>query len=337
MRSAKYLKNLGRTAGAGYECARSELPACAERRFVLALCSRASRRQRRPRQLRRAARPRPGDGRATASPAIPRPAAALCRRAGAANPFGLITDPEPHAGRETGIGRWCEGRFRTAPCTRAQPDGLAPLSGLSLSVLHQGDPRRTSKRSMTICGRLRRSNGVVAERCRSRSTSASRWWLELAVLHPGLFVRRPANVRRIQPRRLSGGRPRPLRRLPHPAECLGANRPISISRATGSTTGSPPISPTIRRRASATGPPMTSCNTQARPDPRTSLASGPMKDGHREFDVEDAGCRSQGDRGLFEGTGPRRSPRLRRYRPRIRRMQRRKGDIHRYLLGLSYR
>ena len=48
--------------------------------------------------------------------------------------------------RETGIGNWTDGRFRTAPCMTASAGRQAPVSRLSLSLVHQGQRRATSTR-----------------------------------------------------------------------------------------------------------------------------------------------------------------------------------------------
>ena len=156
---------------------------------------------------------------ATASPATPRPAASRlpvgsrCRRRSAP-----IMTPNITPDDATGIGRWIEGQFRPRRCMRARrPDG---------TYLYPAFPypyyTKVTRQDVDAIYDLSAHAGAgvecasIAIRCRSRSASAivdAR--LERAVLYARLFRADPRTFRGIQPRRLSGRRSRPLRRLPH--------------------------------------------------------------------------------------------------------------------------
>ena len=173
----------------------------------------------------------------TAPAASPSPAAGRSRRRSARSIAPNITPDRGDRHRRLD-------RRRVLPrhARRHRPRRRAALSGLSLSLLHQGQPRRTSTRSAPICAPCRRSRNA-----RPRNTlpfpfniRAVMRRLEPAVLHAGDVPARPGRAERMEPRRLSGRRARPLRRLPHAEElprrrqdgrCLPGRRAAGLVRA----------------------------------------------------------------------------------------------------------
>ena len=278
---------------------------------------------------------------AIASPVTPRRAAQpFAGGLALQTPFGAIMTPNITPDDATGIGRWSADDFARAMHEGRRPDGtyLYPAFPYPYYTKVTREDRRRDLRLSADAGAGDRTrvNRRTLPFPFSIRPSMSGW--NALFFTPGDFAPDPEALRGIQPRRLSGRRPRPLRRLPHAAQCPSApTRPTSICRATRSTTGSRPTSPTITQAGlgkwSVDDIVQYLKTGQTRTQPRQRSDEGR----HRELDLEDAGCRSQGDRGLSEGTRRGRLAGAGAAAGWRSAHAGRRGHLHRYLLRLSYR
>ena len=126
--------------------------------------------------------------------------------------FGPIYYPQHHARSRHRHRQLVEGRFLPRPAHRPRRRGQAPLPGVPLSVVHQGDARRR-----------RRDEGLlrsVAPVHQPNKAPELAWWMQLARhvagwnllwFDEGTFKPDPKQVAGVEPRRLHRRRPRPLR------------------------------------------------------------------------------------------------------------------------------
>ena len=148
----------------------------------------------------------------------------------------------------------------TSSCDRfaqgESPHGKLLYPAMPYPLLHQASRRTTRWRSAPILNTVHAGahRGRVATSCRSRSTSARRWRRGTRCSSSTASFSRIVQVGGMEPRRLSGARARPLRRLPY-AEKHPRRRRAKRARcrAARCRAGSRPTSPAIRRRALAAG------------------------------------------------------------------------------------
>ena len=159
--------------------------------------------------------------------------------------------------------------------------------------------------------------------------------LERAVLQAGPFRARSEALGRIQPRRLSGRRARPLRRLPHADECVRRQQGRRFLQGNQIDNWIAPNITNDPQSGSANGPSTKSCNISRPARPATSIASGPMKEvvEYSTSKMPDADLKAIAV--YLKERGAAGSPRPRRCR-RGSAMQARRSDLRRHLFGLPY-
>ena len=172
---------------------------------------------------------------------------------------------------------------------------------------NRDEPRRRVWRSAPISQRSSRSiTRFRPTSCPSRSTSAPAWWrwnvLFFSAAHSSPVARKIGGM---EPRRLSGRRAGPLRRVPHAEELAGRRRdqPCAAGRRAAGLVRAGPDGRCAHRPWQLVGRRGRRLS-QDRPerDLRGDRADG---GGDRQFDLADDRCRSAGDRHLSQGAaGP---------------------------------
>ena len=149
-------------------------------------------------------------------------------------PFGSLSTPNITPDPDTGIGRWTDQQFYEAVHDGIGKNGEDLVPGDAVHLLHQDAARGRA-------GDLRLSEdveaGLRAARAQPHGISLQRPLrhdrVARAVLPPRRVRSRPEGIRRLEPRRLSGARPRPLRRVPlatqHPGCDADRRQPVGRS------------------------------------------------------------------------------------------------------------
>ena len=144
-------------------------------------------------------------------------------------PFGAIMTPNLTPDDATGIGRWSKDNFARAMHEGRRPDGVYlypafPYPYYTKVTRQDVDAIYDYLRTLTpVSNTVNRRTLPFPFNIRT-----AMWGWNALYFTPGVFHARSRPLRGIQPRRLSGRRSRPLRRLPHAAQYVRRQQGRSV-------------------------------------------------------------------------------------------------------------